>query len=511
MPNCPPAPVLNKQSVGVAFRRALQAGDAAIRQNDLISGLRHFISAIQLCAESPIANLRAGIACWLMGDASSSRRYYEQALRYDSQCVEAHHGMAEICLAAGQAEAAVSHARRAVELAPANLEIAVSLGFVLQADGREDEAWEVINPLLGQCDHCPRIAVLFARLAPKLGCLEDALARVTQTLSGAKRRFAHEISSLHFAAATLLDKLGRYDEAFVHAGEAQKARGIRYDARAIERMVDHKISFFTPSRMRRLAHASLRSSKPVFIVGMPRSGTSLIEQVLACHPSVHGAGELDTLGSLASKRSSHRTIPMSDWEDLSPDDVEYLASNYLAHLEALAPEAARITDKQPFNFLNLELVALLFPGARVIHCQRNPLDTCLSCYLTEIPNGNPFTVDLHGLGHFYRQYQRLMRHWKQVLEIPVLEISYEQTVEDLEMQSRRMLAFLDLPWDAKCLKFHESRRLVATASNAQVREPLYRSSVDRWTQYAKYLGPLRTALEQCAPNQTDSRGICPAA
>jgi len=258
-------------------------------------------------------------------------------------------------------------------------------------------------------------------------------------------------------------------------------------------------AYFTSTRLRCLAKSTLDSRRIVLIVGMPRSGTTLVEQILASHPRVFGGGESPAMFDV------FKDLCESTWENgapfpecldaLSISAANRLAQRYLSTVESShAANADYITDKAPLNCLQLGLVQLLLPNCRVIHCTRNPLDTCLSCFFTDFASGNAFTYDLGHLGQMFRHYQRVMLHWKQVLTIPIHEVRYEDLVLDLEAQSRRMVDFLQLPWDERCLKFHENPRPVRTASQEHVRQPVYWSSIDRWKNYQKHIGRLIDAL-----------------
>jgi hypothetical protein len=238
-----------------------------------------------------------------------------------------------------------------------------------------------------------------------------------------------------------------------------------------------------------------RSEKPVFIVGMPRSGTSLVEQILASHPAVHGAGELDFMshvlaGTVQMVSARPEQYPAC-LDKLTIEQADGMAQIYLKPLISMNPAAARITDKLPLNFLHLGLIALLMPGARVIDCRRDRRDACLSCFFALFEGGNEFKFDLNNTAHFYDQHRRLMDHWKNSLELPTLEVSYEDLVTDPENQTRRMLGFLGLPWDEQCLAFHQSKRPVSSSSIQQVRQPLYRSSIGRWRNYERHLTGLK--------------------
>jgi hypothetical protein len=179
---------------------------------------------------------------------------------------------------------------------------------------------------------------------------------------------------------------------------------------------------------------------------------------------------------------------------MTASDADELADDYLQTIRAIGPDAARFTEKTPWNSMHLGLIALLLPQARVVHCRRDPMDTGLSCFMTDFAHGNNFSFDLASIAHFQKQTDRLMAHWKSVLDLPILEVDYERVVKDLEGEARRLLKFVGLPWDDRCARFHENPRAVTSASQSQVRRPIYASSVGRWRHYAKQLGPLRDAL-----------------
>ena len=223
---------------------------------------------------------------------------------------------------------------------------------------------------------------------------------------------------------------------------------------------------------------------------------SLLE-ILSCHPSVHGGGELLELpgivSSLPAETGSNKDFPACV-SQLTQSVVDRMAEGYLERLTKLAPGALRITDKLPHNFQHVGLIRLLFPNARILHCARNPLDTCLSCYFADFQGQHPYMYDLTSLGLHYHEYRRLMQHWRDALGIPMLEVRYEDLVENQEEISRSMIEYCGLEWDDRCLDFHKSDRRALTASYDQVRQPVYTRSVERWRNYEKYLQPLQDAL-----------------
>ncbi len=229
----------------------------------------------------------------------------------------------------------------------------------------------------------------------------------------------------------------------------------------------------------------------MLIVGMPRSGTTLVEQILASHPAVFGAGELPHLGRIATAG----TAPYLDFmATLDRAESRRLAARYLDRLHDFSADVRRVTDKMPDNYLLLGMVAVLLPRARVIDCRRDPLDTCLSCYFQHFSRGHDFTNSLADLAAYYLAYRRLMAHWREVLPLPILELRYENVIADLEGEARRLVEFCGLEWDEACLAFHENARPVHTASNVQVRQRLFTTSVERWRRYECHLGPLLDAL-----------------
>jgi hypothetical protein len=227
---------------------------------------------------------------------------------------------------------------------------------------------------------------------------------------------------------------------------------------------------------------------------MPRSGTSLVEQILASHPDVFGAGELNDLADIFESRPASGRSSF-DADLLTGEWLREIGSRYVMQVRTLAPEAKRIIDKMPGNIRFAGLIHLALPNARIIHVRRDALDTCFSCYSTLFKGSLNFSYDLSELGRVYKAYEELMAHWHTVLpEGVMLDVQYEDIVEDFEPQARRLVAFCGLSWDERCLKFHESAHAVRTASATQVRQPLFKSSIGRWRPYAEWLGPLRDAL-----------------
>lgn len=306
-------------------------------------------------------------------------------------------------------------------------------------------------------------------------------------------------ADLHMGLAKIYDDLERFPQAFVHlqAGNQQIRTTLDYSAQRNTDFVDALIDVFDRKFFDQRADFGLNSDTPVFILGMPRSGTTLVEQILCSHARVHGAGELKRVYELfvGLRERLAKPVPVPfvvRFADLKTANA--VASEYLAYVRSLNNDARYVTDKMPFNYRALGFISLLFPRARIIHCRRDPLDVCLSCYFARFKEQLDFSFNLVEIGRYYRDYERLMAHWRSILPNPMMEVQYEELIADQEGQTRRMLDFCGLEWDARCLDFHETNRPVLTASNWQIRQPIYKSSIGRWRHYAEFLPPLFASL-----------------
>ena len=324
--------------------------------------------------------------------------------------------------------------------------------------------------------------------------LEDALTSQSMT---------HETRSrVLFAAAKMRQREKRYDDAFEYYDKANGVmrEEVPCDREALHAQFDRLIESFTPEAVAAHADGGIDTDAPVFVVGMPRSGTTLVEQILSSHPQVAGVGELQkmdqTAGTLAAIKDGALKYP-EDIAKIAPEALVPLAREYLDELRVKADDGARrIVDKYVFNFLNLGLIAIFFPRASIICCKRDPMDCGLSIFFQNFTASmaNPFWFDLEEIGLFYRQHERLMEHWKSVLPIQMHEVVYEDLVADQEAVSRAMIESIGLDWDDACLEFHRNERTVNTASVWQVRQPVYKTSAGRWKRYEQHLDPLKRGL-----------------
>jgi tetratricopeptide (TPR) repeat protein len=475
------------------------------RQGKLPEAITLLEETVRLAPGHAQARNDLGGALLAAGEPIRAEAHLRQAVRLRPGFAEAHSNLGLALREQGRIDEAVQSFREAVRLNPGYAGAHNNLGYTYEFHGKIDEARAEYQAALRLDPNNPRALASLSGLAAaghyELG--DDELRCIGQLVTRGDLPL-DDLGRLHFALARARDRAGDEDEAFEHyrrgnelRKEYVRRRGAAYDPVARRRYVDRLIGAFTPAYFERVAPFGLDTELPVFVVGMMRSGTSLAEQILASHPRVHGAGELPDLDRLALALPQRLGTTEGYPECVARLDAvvaRALAEEYLQGLGRRGKGADRVVDKLPFNFIHLGVIATLFPRARIIHCRRDPVDTCLSCFFQNFGEPHPFTLDLGHLGHYYRQYERLMAHWGRVLPVPVFELNYEELTADQEGVSRRLVAFCGLEWDERCLRFHETDRPVRTASALQVRKPLYRSAVGRWKRYERHLGPLLAAL-----------------
>jgi tetratricopeptide (TPR) repeat protein len=500
------------------------------RQGELDQAAAHYERALAIMPGLAEAHSNLGMLLSAAGEFEQAVARYERALAIMPDFAEARFNLANALREQGRLSDAVVHYERALALMPESAAAHCNLGVALKEQGKLAAAvGQFERTLLVKADyadaHSNLAAVLLelGRLAEAKGAIERAIdlepkvpghyytlsqiARFTADDPGlaAMEHLAREPHSLskdgrvklHFALGKAYADAGRDQTSLDHflAGNALKRREIGYDEVATLAMFQDIRDLFTRERIRALTGSGQRSDVPIFIVGMPRSGTTLVEQILASHPQVFGGGELELLPRLVARRGERSGVAVGIAE-LSAATVRHLGIQYLAGLRPLAPTATRITDKMPANFALLGFIHLALPEARIIHVRRDPLDTCVSCFSTLFTLGHAYTYDLAELGRYYRGYQAMMEHWQKALPAAaILDVQYEDVVVDFEAQVRRILEHCGLPWDDVCLAFYKTKRAVSTASAAQVRRPVYATSVGRWRAYQSALQPLLHALD----------------
>lgn len=421
----------------------------------------HLKKAAQLDPKYADAMCNLGKAYRTIGDAERAKKWFEKALKADPGFLRAKAGLAELLVELGRTE-----------------EATVAFREVLAVDPRQIEAlWGLA------------IARRFEEGDPEIASIETALKDPTLR--------ADQRAPLHHALGKICNDTGRWDDAVAHFIQGKKDKALKFYMDLHRRTYANQRQVFTRTFFAARPGYGVSDERPVFIVGMPRSGTTLTEQILASHPRVHGLGELPVIRKIGQALSYGRVEPKDFTDAVTAVDAtrtRMLAEQYLRVMSRAPASTLRATDKNPHNYEMLGVIALLFPNARIIHCRRDPMDTCVSCFMQNFNDSHGYNSDLRVLGQYYREYSALMDHWLEALPLAMFELQYEDMVADQEGMSRRLIDFLGLDWDDACLEFFKTERTVSTPSRWQVRQPIYSTSVKRWKRYEAHLDPLKEAL-----------------
>ena len=494
------------------LRSMLHRALHALRAGDTVTAEHMARQVVGVAPDVAVGHLVLGRALHEGGDPAAAVGPLRKAVDLNPRSAEGWSSLGVALDALGRVDEPLKCLERALELAPTSVASLVRLGGILlgrgevvdaeacfreaerlesgrgapglvvalERQGRVGEAAALVDAQAALLGVDAWFTVSAVRVLLRSGRASDARAAL-DALAPATR--PADVTAREHARGDVLDALGEHEEAFLAHQRAHVARGLSFDASAHRSRIDWLISTWTAERLRAAPRPSVDASDLVLIVGMPRSGTTLVEQILGSLPDVRACGELDDLPQLS------RTVDLAD-----SFSVANASARYLSRVRADGP-AARIIDKLPLNFLYLHTASVLFPGARVVHVRRDPVDTCVSCYFKDFAATLAWSGDLHSLGAFYGDYQRLMAHWEVVQPMLMYEIRYEELVARPEEVARGLVDFVGLAWDPACLRFHERRPVAKTASYSQVTRPIYTGSVGRAQRYGAHLDPLRAALE----------------
>ncbi len=454
--------------------------------------------ALKLLPEDSEAHNNFGNALHREGKLDDAVASYRRAIELNPDFIVAHNNLGNVLKDLGQYDDAVTSFLCALKIQPDHVESNCNLGKALMYLGKMDAAERFLSKSieLAPYEAVPIIALL--ELIPYRQ--DDARYSHLEEVYAKREALPLEMRTrLNFCMGKAMENAGQYDRSFSAYEEGNRLHKQKhpFDEAVDEYIVEESCRYFTSDLLKK--YATLEKSlpelyderMPIFIVGMPRSGTTLIEQLLCGHPDIFGAGELTTLDEIVKKADFlfHHAETTNLGSVLM--DLRKLGQEYLDLVWKLSPASRYITNKLPGNYHYLGLIHLMLPNARIIHSIRNPMDTCFSCYSLQFASGHEYSYDLEALGRQYVRYKKLMKHWRNILRTDrILDIRYEDIILDTERETRRMLDYLGLSWNSDCLKFYESKRAIRTASIAQVRKPIYSSSVARWKSFEKYLGPL---------------------
>jgi tetratricopeptide (TPR) repeat protein len=513
------------------FKRLLMQGNASFAAGDYEQALGAYQQMVQLKPRNAEAQNNLGAALYKLERFGDAEERFRQAVKLKSDYPEALFNLGAVLHWQGYLVETVSLMRRALKLRPNYADARSLLGRTLAMQGRTRDARQHLEKALAAAPNDMEALLAMGQLATMEGRFDDAerwyqrsleqeanprtptalaglavLRRMTAAdapwLDRARQMadgdlLLTEEAALRYAIGKYYDDVGDYPNAFrsyQRANEISKQFAAEFNHAERVKFVDDMIRSYSRDNVAAVQGGGSDSERPVFVVGMPRSGTTLTEQIIAAHPAAAGAGELD-FWNFAGRR--HMAEVQSG--RLPEATAKKLAADYLRVLAEHSADARRVVDKAPINCDYVGLIHSVFPRAHFIWMQRNPIDTCLSCYFQPFTQALNFTMNLSDLEHYYRQYHRLMAHWCAVLPPgTLLEVPYEQLVADQAAWTRKMLEFIGLDWDERCLNFQSSQQGVATASSWQVRQKIYRTSVERWRKYEKFIGPLKALKDLAA-------------
>jgi len=509
----------------------LELGNARLMNDQPHLALECYRKAIELEPNSHIAIFNLGNACRDLGRMEDALGHYKQATLLAPQFPDAYTEAAATLISnfkftraidllesairvlpespelflklamahqeQGDAAIALMHFKKVIELDKNNIHAQAGIAGILGMQGDYSGAEMLLDHVIATHPDDPTTIITYAHFAHRFGKTDTAINMVTDALRNGK--FQERIKSkLHFSLAQLQERNDLIDTAFDSYLTGNMLRGAEFDYKSYQTMFNAITEYYSPAALQKLPRSSITSDTPVFIVGMPRSGTSLAEQIIASHPDVFGAGELSYINTMVDKLPQllESASPYPHCLDaLNITTLNQLADSYLSEISTRSDDARYVIDKMPLNYMHIGFIELLFPNARIIHSVRDPVDTCLSCFFKFFSGEHPYAYSLTDLGNYYCLYQQLMSHWAKVSSLPIYKLSYEQMVINQEQETRKIIEFCGLEWDDKCLDFHNTSRTVATASFDQVRQPIYSSAMGRWHAYEKHLGPLLAALK----------------
>lgn len=509
-------------------------GTLYLQQQEFKPAYHCLNQAITLMPTFADAHCNMGLVLLGLDQYSEALVHFEKALQIKPHYAEAYYGMAKVHLRQQNNTESEHYIQKAIAVNPQQVDFYALLAEIYQEQGKNTQALMYLDHALSIDATRSSLYISKGNVLMEMGEIssaEEQFLKVTQDSSAETRMLAHyclvqlrkiepnnsnlkallsivdAISEvppskqpyIYFALGKCYDDMGAWTKAFSYftQGCALKRKHVTYHIAEQIKLTYSIIHHFSKETIAYLRTFANSSTLPIFIVGMPRSGTTLVEQMIAHHPKVYGAGELKYLNNIIQSAFAYPENMMS----LSSATYHAITDKYLACLAHISSDAIRVTDKMPSNFIFIGLIHALFPHAKIIHVKRNPIDTCLSCYTKLFNKGQYYSYDLTELGQYYHCYEIIMNHWRNILPSNAwLDINYEDIIHQQEVEAKRLIAYCDLTWDPACLAFYESKRNVRTASFMQVRQPIYTSSVDRWRRFENELAPLIKTLSHPLPN-----------
>ncbi len=508
-------------------------GNAYRNMRDFEKALEEYNNALEIAPNDFDANNNAGSLYVITKDYPNALTHLKKALQVNPNASEVHTNLGAAYLLRNRLDEAANHLETALQLNPRDPNSYSSLAKVFRQRLMTDEARHCYEAGIAVNSTSPTLyeglGALYLQLGDKEGAVESyrrvleltpnaataLMGLVTAKDEGLTDEIIEEFAKkldgdlldeqnqrgYCFALGKYYDSHNQPDKAFEYIKRGNALKQAKYDREGTERFINALIDYFDEDFFSSHQEYGLPTNKPMFIVGMPRSGTTLVETILSSHPDVFGAGESDEIGNLSVTMplvlGSDKPFPYC-LDALSAQKRQAYAGMYMRYLEGFGIEAKHITEKLPNNFLYLGFIALLFPNTRIVYCKRSPINIGISNYFQDFAGELLWSYDLEDFVHFYKLHERIMEHWRKVLPIEIYEVQYEELVEEQERISHELLEYCGLDWNDECLNFHKSKRVVATASLAQVRQPIYKSSVQRWKKYKSHIAPLLEGFPEWA-------------
>ena len=494
-----------EQQKAALIQQALDAAAELVKYEKLDEATAVYNGILDHAPHNTTAMFNLGIIAHRRTQYDTAEKFFEQILAINPDDAEAISAMGVIKLDQGDIEGALALSETAVSKNP-TAEAYARKGGLLRELGKMDEAIvEIQNAIAANPEYIG--AYYDLSISKKFTSDDPDLHKMAKLVTKADKFPLERQIQLHFALGKAYVDAQELEKAFDHynIGNKLKRETLNYTPDFMQAYLHEIANLFTPEFMEEHKDIGHSSDKPIFIIGMPRSGTTLVEQIIASHPDVHGAGELHAFRDAVpvidnpalpdffkqTEASCHKDL----LDHLDKDMAHEIAEKYLAHINKLAPDHKHVTDKMPFNFLWAGLIRLVFPNAKIVHCTRNPMDTGLSIYRQLFTQLTPWAYDLKEIGQIYNGYKHLTDHWHNLFPDHIYNANYESIVSNQEVETRKLLAFCELEWHDDCLEFYKAKRQVKTASVYQVRQPIYKDSVKGWRRFETQLQPLADVVD----------------
>lgn len=447
-----------------------------------------FNDAMEMVPDNPRLYLKLSNVLERANRIDEALEAINKAVELNPEMPEAYHRQAMICMMGNRIQQALDSLDKALELKPKYPAALATKSEILQTHGDMEGAKKAASEALSMSDKIPFVYFTLGKVKKFTEDDEDFI-KMKQVAENALSFGKAQATSLHFALFKAYQDVGDYDKAFEHlkTGNDLKFSAVPFDRDAQQNSFNKTKEVYSKEFIDSFKGEGSDSDVPIFIVGMPRSGTTLTEQIISSHPEVFGAGELHYLAEVEKELGF-----------INHDNCKALGDRYVEltrNIDKDSKTARKITDKMPGNYMRLGQILATLPNAKIIHCRRNPVDTCLSCYKQLFSRGHYWSYNLDAMAEHYSLYHDMMNYWRENFGDRFIDIDYEETVSDFENQARRLLNFVEMEWDDACLTPHKTKRSILTASKGQVRKPIYKSSVEAWRRYEKQLEPLAEALK----------------